>query len=221
MGSMPALASVTNLYTGPLVSAGPAIFFSSPGRSTTSTARRHQRLHRPVAFTVFCHAQRHVQRPDADHRAVSRQLRRHVCADQPSGAVQSVKTTNNTASFTINEGGQFTLLLQRNGWTPSSPVTQGYNFVFTDSRLCPPRPASTRRRSSASTGWHEPQDPTVYYTLDGSAPTTNSTRYTGAFTLTNSAMVTASESAPDTPAPASATTTSTSSPSRPGAVGNV
>ena len=31
--------------------------------------------------------------------------------------------------------------------------------------------------------------PTVYYTLDGSAPTTNSTRYTGAFTLTNSATV--------------------------------
>ena len=110
----------------------------------------------------------------------------------PSGAVQTVNTTNNTASFTINEGGQFTLLLQRNGWTPSSPVTQSYNFVFTDLSI---GPASTCLYAPTiiSINWDgtNPKTPTVYYTLDGSAPTTNSTRYTGAFTLTNSAMVTA------------------------------
>ena len=64
----------------------PEFSFHRPEGQLPRQRARHQRLHRPVAFTVFCHAQCHVQRPDADHRAVSRQLRRHVCADQPLGS---------------------------------------------------------------------------------------------------------------------------------------
>jgi hypothetical protein len=193
MGSMPALASVTNLYTGPISLSGSCKFLFIARKvnyldSAPVTNAYTAQLPPPAFVTPGAAfsgpAQITVQ--SADNYGGTFVL------ESPSGAVQTVNTTNSTASFTINEGGQFTLLLQRNGWTPSPPVTQSYNFVFSDLSI---GPASTCLYAPTiiSINWDgtNPKTPTVYYTLDGSAPTTNSTRYTGAFTLTNSATITA------------------------------
>ena len=84
------------------------------------------------------------------------------------------------------------LLLRRSGSIDSDPVTNSYNFVSDDIAINPTVPY-VYANTLVSFNWDggNPKAPSIYFTLDGSEPTTNSTRYVGAFAISNSVTVTA------------------------------
>ena len=161
MGSMPALASVTNLYTGPISLSGSRNFLFIARKvnyldSAPVTNAYTAQLPPPsfVTPSATFSGPTPITVQSADNYGGTFVL------TSPSGAVQTVNTTNNTASFTINEGGQFTLLLQRNGWTPSltghAELQLRLHGPLDWARLDLPLRADDHQHQL---GWHEPEDP--------------------------------------------------------------
>jgi sugar lactone lactonase YvrE len=100
--------------------------------------------------------------------------------DNPAGGVKFTAPT--VAGGKVYVGCQYGLAVYGNGVFLSSPVIAPQGGTFTN--------------SVAVTFLGAPSGVSLYYTLDGSLPTTNSIVYTGPFTLTNSATVQAIAAAP-------------------------
>jgi len=112
----------------------------------------------------------------------------NLARDNPGGAVKM--TTPAIANGKVYVGGQYVLSVFGNGVFQPTPVIAPAGGLFTN--------MVTVMLSDSSPGVG------LYYTLDGTPPTTNSTLYTGALLLTNSASLRVIASLPGTVASAMA-----------------
>ncbi len=110
----------------------------------------------------------------------------NLARDNPGGAVKM--TTPTLANGKVYVGGQYALSVFGNGVFQPAPVISPAGGFFTNSVTV------TLADNSPGVG--------LYYTLDGTLPTTNSTLYTAALLLTNSASLQVIASLPGTVASA-------------------
>jgi uncharacterized repeat protein (TIGR03806 family) len=107
----------------------------------------------------------------------------NLSRDNPGSAVKM--TTPTVANGKVYVGAGYALSVFGNATFLAAPTISPNGSVFTNS--------VTITMSDTSVG------ASIYYTLDGTAPTTNSTLYTGAFVLTNTAGVQAIAAKPGQP----------------------
>jgi Concanavalin A-like lectin/glucanases superfamily/Chitobiase/beta-hexosaminidase C-terminal domain/Immunoglobulin domain len=189
-GSSPTADDATNLYTEPisLSDSRTLIFIGSKANyiSTTNTAAYVM----PVATPVFVTGSNTFSGPSQIVVASSDGLGGSFILGSPLGGNQTITTNGTTAVFTINAGGTYTLTMARNGWNNSPPTTRTFNFITTDLGFSPTNSCFYNATVVAITlDNSNPSTPTVFYTLDGSLATTNSTRYTGTFTVSQTTTI--------------------------------
>ena len=109
----------------------------------------------------------------------------------PFNGVQTATATNGTATFVINGGVTYSLTMTRPGWSPSAAVSNNYYFVMTDLGILPSGNCIYSPISAYFTASPTNTFPTIYYTLDGSQPTTNSTLYTANIAINQTITITA------------------------------
>ena len=191
-GNPPATNAITNLYTGPLNLSGSAIL--------TFIARETNYLDStPSIFTYVAP----VPAPSFVTPSCTNNgpLQITVAAGDTNGGVfnlanpfngvQTATATNGTATFVINGGVTYSLTMTRPGWSPSAAVSNNYYFVMADLGILPSGNCIYSPVSAYFTASSTNTFPTIYYTLDGSQPTTNSTLYTANIAINQTIIITA------------------------------
>jgi hypothetical protein len=105
----------------------------------------------------------------------------------PSGSVLTVSSGTDTATFNINETGNYQLSATKANWLPSGSTNQSFSFVVGDLKVSPPSGTfdTSNLVVTAQSSTSNPRPLKIYYTTDGSSPTTNSMVYVGGITITN------------------------------------
>lgn len=105
----------------------------------------------------------------------------------PSGATLSVSSGTDTATFNINETGNYQLSATKANWLPSGSTNQSFNFVVADLKVMPASDTfgTSNLVVTAQSSISNPKPLKIYHTTDGSIPTTNSMVYVGGITITN------------------------------------
>ena len=96
-----------------------------------------------------------------------------------------------TATFNINATGNYQASATGTDWTSSDPASNSYSFVVQDLVTTPSQYFDTTTMAvSAASGISNPKPLSIYYTTDGSQPTTASALYTAPLAITNTTTVT-------------------------------
>ncbi len=174
MGSVPALADATNLFTADLNLEG--------SRTLIFVARKADYLDsQPVtnSYAAKIAMPRFVTEADTFHGPATITVESgdnyggQFILTAPGGStlMSSTTGTNNTVTFTINETGEYALIMRRTGSIDSDPATNTYSFEITDVVLNPPAGPFYNPLTLYYT-WDSinPKPVTIYYTLDESVP---------------------------------------------------
>ena len=110
----------------------------------------------------------------------------------PDGSTNTIDTSSPQASFDANVSGTYTFYMTRPGWIPSATTNWTGAFQVADLQISP---AATlvSDLNAPITAAGDPSNPTplvIYYTMDGSLPTTNSTLYTGPLYISANTTIT-------------------------------
>ena len=103
----------------------------------------------------------------------------------PDGTSQTNTVTGATTSITINQTGNYQLQLFKSPWLPSPVVTNAYTFQCADLSVTPASMNFSFPMSVQAASGSNPKPMTIFYTSDGTLPTTNSALYTGALSVSN------------------------------------
>jgi hypothetical protein len=103
----------------------------------------------------------------------------------PDGTSQTNTVTGTTTSITINQTGDYHLQLFKSPWLPSLIVTNAYTFQCADLSVTPASMNFSFPMAVQAASGSNPKPMTIFYTSDGTLPTTNSALYTGAISVSN------------------------------------
>lgn len=170
-GSIPNPNEITNLYTAPIVLEGShtALFVARKTNyldSTVVTNNYVTKIATPAFITpttTFTNTATITVASGDAHGG------RYILT-APDGSAQQQETTANTANFTINQRGNYTLVLRRTGSLDSDAVTNSYEFALTDVALNPPSSLFYTPLTLSYSWSPNPTLTTIYYTFNGSIP---------------------------------------------------
>jgi len=104
------------------------------------------------------------------------------------GSTPTTSSTLYTGPFTLNNSATVKAIATKVAYTTSSVASATYNYTALQLPTFSPV-AGTYSGARTITISHSVSGTSIYYTIDGSTPTTSSTLYTGPFTLNSSATV--------------------------------
>jgi hypothetical protein len=103
----------------------------------------------------------------------------------PTGSRSTNNVGGSTGSFVINESGDYQLQAFKPNWQPSPVARTNYAFAVGDLQVLPSSQLFSDPFTVTASQSSNPKPLLIYYTVDGSLPTTNSFFYTNAITVSN------------------------------------
>ena len=108
-----------------------------------------------------------------------------------NGATPTTNSTKYTGAFTLSSNATVKAIAVKTGWNNSSVASASFTYTVETvaTPTITPNGGELKYGNNTVTIACATADATIYYTTNGATPTTSSTKYTGAFTLTSNATV--------------------------------
>ena len=108
-----------------------------------------------------------------------------------NGATPTTNSTKYTGAFTLSSNATVKAIAVKSGWNNSSVASASFTYTVETvaTPTITPNGGELKYGNNTVTIACATDDVTIYYTTNGATPTTSSTKYTGAFTLTSNATV--------------------------------
>ena len=108
-----------------------------------------------------------------------------------NGATPTTSSTKYTGAFTLTSNATVKAIAVKTGWNNSSVASASFTYTVETvaTPVIAPNGGELKYGNNTVTIACATADATIYYTTNGATPTTSSTKYTGAFTLTSNATV--------------------------------
>ena len=184
-GNTPSVGNATNLYTGPITVTNTAYFLFNgvePGYAgAQATVIYSGQLPPPTILTPLS--------TFSNQATISIQSGLLGTGSGwnivlPDGTTNNTYSYSDTLSYTINETGTYLVQNAKLNWQSSTWVSQSYSFVVEDLQVTPPSGVFTANTAvTAGSSINNPSPLVVYYTTNGTMPTTHSALYTGPITI--------------------------------------
>ena len=107
------------------------------------------------------------------------------------GTEPTTSSTKYTGAFTLSSNATVKAIAVKTGWNNSSVASASFTYTVETvaTPTITPNGGELKYGNNTVTIACATADATIYYTTNGATPTTSSTKYTGAFTLTSNATV--------------------------------
>ena len=107
------------------------------------------------------------------------------------GTEPTTSSTKYTGAFTLSSNATVKAIAVKSGWNNSSVASASFTYTVETvaTPTITPNGGELKYGNNTVTIACATDDVTIYYTTNGATPTTSSTKYTGAFTLTSNATV--------------------------------
>ena len=107
------------------------------------------------------------------------------------GTEPTTSSTKYTGAFTLSSNATVKAIAVKTGWNNSSVASASFTYTVETvaTPTITPNGGELKYGNNTITIACATADATIYYTTNGATPTTSSTKYTGAFTLTSNATV--------------------------------
>ena len=107
------------------------------------------------------------------------------------GTEPTTSSTKYTSAFTLSSNATVKAIAVKSGWNNSSVASASFTYTVETvaTPTITPNGGELKYGNNTVTIACATADATIYYTTNGATPTTSSTKYTGAFTLTSNATV--------------------------------
>ena len=108
-----------------------------------------------------------------------------------NGATPTTSSTKYTGAFTLTSNATVKAIAVKTGWNNSSVASASFTYTVETvaTPVIAPNGGELKYGNNTVTIACATDGATIYYTTNGATPTTSSTKYTGAFTLTSNATV--------------------------------
>ena len=108
-----------------------------------------------------------------------------------NGATPTTNSTKYTGAFTLSSNATVKAIAVKTGWNNSSVASASFTYTVETvaTPTITPNGGELKYGNNTVTIACATDGATIYYTTNGATPTTSSTKYTGAFTLTSNATV--------------------------------
>ena len=108
-----------------------------------------------------------------------------------NGATPTTNSTKYTGAFTLSSNATVKAIAVKSGWNNSSVASASFTYTVETvaTPTITPNGGELKYGNNTVTIACATDGATIYYTTNGATPTTSSTKYTGAFTLTSNATV--------------------------------
>ena len=108
-----------------------------------------------------------------------------------NGATPTTSSTKYTGAFTLSSNATVKAIAVKTGWNNSDVASASFTYTVETvaTPTITPNGGELKYGNNTVTIACATADATIYYTTNGATPTTSSTKYTGAFTLTSNATV--------------------------------
>ena len=108
-----------------------------------------------------------------------------------NGATPTTSSTKYTGAFTLTSNATVKAIAVKTGWNNSSVASASFTYTVKTvaTPVIAPNGGELKYGNNTVTIACATDGATIYYTTNGATPTTSSTKYTGAFTLTSNATV--------------------------------
>ena len=108
-----------------------------------------------------------------------------------NGATPTTSSTKYTSAFTLSSNATVKAIAVKSGWNNSDVASASFTYTVETvaTPTITPNGGELKYGNNTITIACATADATIYYTTNGATPTTSSTKYTGAFTLTSNATV--------------------------------
>ena len=108
-----------------------------------------------------------------------------------NGSTPTTNSTKYTGAFTLSSNATVKAIAVKSGWNNSSVASASFTYTVETvaTPTITPNGGELKYGNNTVTIACATDDVTIYYTTNGATPTTSSTKYTGAFTLTSNATV--------------------------------
>ena len=185
-GNAASAASITNLYTGPIaVTSTRQFLFQAFKTNYASSAQVSETYSSPLPTPWFVTPSQMFTNQAAITVASALNAYQSFVLAYPDGSSLTNTVTGSTTTFNINQPGTFSLQVFDSPWLPSASATNSYSFQVSDLAVTPPSENFVNPLTVTASAASNPLPLTIYYTTDGSTPTTSSTAYTSPLTVTN------------------------------------